>query len=149
MNKLPRACFKISPTPSAEVTLPSYENFLVDFEDELKEKFNSDKPFGAKLLSVSAFVLQENNTSFTVCLSSSSYGNDEWILMIGHLDSGSILDLILRRESKPHTAELISISKKIHSVLLGITNISCIRWYFQEKHTPMLAVATPEELCWV
>ena len=143
-SKTPHVCFKaeFSSATRADSELPR----LV--ERQLHTRFDSVRVIRTWFLARAGCVVQIGEKSFTVALTRSKFGDDEWILLVGPLDTPRLLDRLLRRESLFDASKLMLICREIHTLLTAIPNITAVRWYFEGFRSQTAAVATPDELPW-
>lgn len=142
--KIPHVCFKVT---SAAVEGFGDELLRV-LEKHLSTQFNLVKVINGRLFPVWNIVIKENNQSFTTCFFRNRHTNGEWILLVRPLDAATLWSRLCRREQSPCTSELKLVSQNIHAVLITISGVGAIRWYFEDRLMQSRAVDTPDKLPW-
>ena len=143
-NKIPHVCFKVAFTSEGNLG----DELSRILEEHLSLQFDSVEVMKKRVLPVWAIALKVNQIVFTLCFTRSRYENGEWILFVRALDAPTLLGRLHRFEQTTCTSELMLISQNIHSMLVGISGISAIRWYFEDKRVQSQAVDTPDRLPW-
>jgi hypothetical protein len=140
----PHACFKAElPTSGgAEDQVPRV------LERHLHTRFESVRVIKAGFLALLAVELRTGPKTFLAVLGRSKYEDDEWILLVGPPKSPGLLDRLLGRKPDSEVPELIQTCRGIHTMLTTISGVTAVRWYFEGRDTPSVAVATPDELTW-
>jgi hypothetical protein len=72
----------------------------------------------------------------------------QWILTVASGDTG-LWDHLWGRKNVAYTQELIQVCRDIHSLLVSVTGISGMMWYFDGfRRQGRKAVLTPDDLPW-
>lgn len=81
--------------------------------------------------------------SHSVVLAKSKHNENDWILIVNHARTSTLLDRLLNRNVVSDDADLMLLCREIHALLITTGGITAVRWYFKGQTA---AVKTPDEL---
>jgi len=143
-RKTPHACFR-SEFPASTSSRDEIAGIL---EKGLRGRFDSIEVSKKWFIARWIAVLRLGQKSFAVLFDKSRYEKDEWVLLVGPLDTPSLIDRVRGPPPGDDAPELISICREIHNALTAANSVSAIRWYFEGFSSQSAAVATPDDLPW-
>lgn len=144
-SKTPHACFTVD-SASIGRTDDELPRMLTNY---LQARFASAQVKKMPLFGSWAVELQVGpESSFSVMLNRSKYGHDDWVLLIGALQSAGLSGASRGRTPTASSSELVRVCRDIHAYLAATPGISAVRWYFEGFRSQTAAVATPDELPW-
>jgi hypothetical protein len=141
-EQTPRVCFSTAGlSTKVETELPRL--FGLFFRSRFKSFWM------IKWLSVPwAGSIHSEQYSHSVVLAKSKYKKNDWILIVSHARTSTLLDRVLKRKVVSDVADIMLLCREIHVLLTEIEGISAIRWYFEGPSGQSAAVHTPDELPW-
>ena len=144
-DKFPHVCFKAE-FPSASSAREEISRIL---ESHLRARFGAVERgvfwrwSGPRLVN-----FQMEQTPVSVVWHTNRFNREEWILTVVP-DLPSLWDNLRGRKPVLRTEELKLVSRDIHDLLVSVTGISNIMWYFDGfRRQGRKAVRTPDELPW-
>lgn len=144
-SKTPHACFKVEGA-SIGRTDDELPRMLTN---HLQTRFASARVKKMPFFGSWTVELQVGpESSFTIMLNRSKYGNDEWVLLLDPLQSRGLLDILRGHKPTGSSSGLMQACRDIHAYLTATPGITAVRWYFEGFRSQTAAVATPDELPW-
>jgi hypothetical protein len=136
-EKTPHVCFSAAGlSTKAEIELPRLLG--LHFHGRFKSFWMM------KWLSVPwAGSIQSEQYSHVVVLAKSKFKNNDWILIVSHARTSTLLDRVLKRKAVLDVDDIMLLCREIHALLISTGGITSVRWYLKGQTT---AVSTPDEL---
>ena len=144
-GKVPHACFKGTFPLDNMPARWSGDDLAQALEARLRARFGSSRTTNKWFRPVWNVLTELSGKRFIVCLTRSRFEADEWVLLVGALDTPFLFGGVFGRKSFEYIPKLKLVTGEIHMLLAQMAGISRLRWYFEGADS---SVATPDELSW-
>lgn len=148
MSNVPHVSFRGTLPSDAEFEHPPGAFLARTLESRFRSLPGSVQPFDNWRDCGWFVVLQLNQKSFEVYFALFQPAHNEWLLAIAPLGQPGFLKRLFGQKPFECAAELKSIAKEIHSLLVATHGISDIRWFFGGPPGKVPSTESPEQLPW-
>jgi hypothetical protein len=148
MNKVPHVSFRVALSSDAEFKHPPGASLARALEGRLRALSGTVQPFDNWRDCGWFVVVQLNHKSFEVYFALFQPDRNEWLLAIAPLHQPGFVKRLLGHKPFECSAELKSISQEIHSLLVAMSDISDVRWFFGGPPGKVPSTDSPEQLPW-